>query len=269
MKEDALQRYKNELTLPPTQDLGLHGVTRASLRVLCKKAVLAQSASMKRRYSYSAISSVVSTQDEKNATSALRKLQKERLIISRLGFPEKAMELDRQIEQMRKKAKASREKEENELVEQRMKLLGIAHMRKEGRLEFILSEELNDAKQKFADEERKLLELQEIEFLRVLEGATRRAVGKLKKCNCTKDYLCRHNKTASYNTRRASKTVVQYRRNAKRLKQAGRTEEAQAWEEKAKEMDEEEQEEWRKTVAQGIISSPWGANEAKVDEVSI
>eukprot|EP00981_Chlorochromonas_danica_P008401 scaffold2187_cov182-Ochromonas_danica.AAC.2 len=113
-----------------------------------------------------------------------------------------------------------------------------------------------------------MLRRQEVEFLRVLENASRRAIGRVKKCNCIAPYMCRHNKTASYNTRRPTHTVVIYRRNAKRLRAAGRPEEAQTWDEKAKELDEAEQERWRTRVARSIVSSPWGANEAAVDQIT-
>ena len=182
---------------------------------------------MKRKYSYSAISSIDIKDYEggDHAVNALKQLQKERLIVSRLGFPDKAFELDKEIEVMREKAKKERTKEENVLLDQRMKLLAVSHCRKSQRLEFILAQETKVMNDHFTDEEDKCLKRQEIEFLRVLESATRRAIGRVKKCNCTQPYLCRHNKTASYNTRRPSKVVVQYRRNGRRLKQAGRPEE--------------------------------------------
>lgn len=261
--------YKNELNLSSSLDLGLHGVTRAALRVLCKDVVLQASKGIKRKYSYSALSSSIQsiTQDN-NAISALRMLQKERLIVSRLGFPDRAMELDREIEVMRMKAKKARAEEEGKILFQRMKTLGMSHARKEQRLEFILAEETRKMNERFENEERKLLRRQEIEFLRVLENATRRAIGRAKKCNCPTTYTCRHNKTASYNTRRPTYTVIQYRRNAKRLRAAGRPEESAAWDEKAKELDEKEQEAWRRKVADSIVSSPWGANEAAVDQIT-
>ena len=130
--------------------------------------------------------------------------------------------------------------------------------------------------------------------MRLMENASRRAIGKAKKCNCTEPYLCSHNKVpspcssptsrpaqtrptqpslrtpnaqvASYNTRRPTKTVVQYRRNGKRLRQSGRPEEGAAWEEKAADIDFEAQEEWRVHIASSIVASPWGANEAFVDQ---
>jgi hypothetical protein len=243
MRDEALKLYKGELNRPTSLDLGLQGPSRASLRVICRSAVLESSLTMRKKYSQSQMSSVHSAVDgEKNVMSALRILQKERLIVTRLGFPDKAMELDKEIELMRVKVKIAREKEEETIVAQRMKLLGLAHMRKQARLEYILSEEWKDLMTKNKEEEDRMVKRQELEFLRVLESATRRAIGRVKKCNCDKAYLCRHNKTASYNTRKPSKVVVQYRRNARRLRQAGRPEEGLVWDEKAKALDDIDQE---------------------------
>ena len=46
-----------------------------------------------------------------------------------------------------------------------------------------------------------------------------------------------------------------------------RPEEAAAWLEKARTIDEKEQEKWSSRVAESIVASPWGANEAVVDQV--
>eukprot|EP01031_Cornospumella_fuschlensis_P024357 gene24357-29442_t len=269
IRQRALKIYRNELNRPYSLDLGLHGVTRAALRVLCKESVLQSSTTMKRRYSHSALSSSIQDMiQNKNAISALRSLQKERLIVSRLGFADRAMEIDKEIEVMREKAKKARQEEEDKILAQRMKTLAISQNRKAQRLEYILAEETKQMTDRFREEEEKLLKRQEMEFIRVLENASRRAIGKVKKCNCPTPYTCRHNKTASYNTRRPTHLVVTYKRNAKRLKHAGRPEEAQMWEEKAKEIDESEQERWRSRVATSIVSSPWGANEAAVDQIT-
>ena len=40
---------------------------------------------------------------------------------------------------------------------------------------------------------------------------TQTHTGKVKRCNCPEPYLCRHNKTASYNTRRPAKEVLKYK----------------------------------------------------------
>lgn len=47
-----------------------------------------------------------------------------------------------------------------------------------------------------------------------------------------------------------------------------RPEEAAAWAEKARVIDEKEQEKWSHRVAESIVASPWGANEAAVDQLA-
>lgn len=59
---------------------------------------------VKRKYSYSAVGSTV--QEDADAANLgimakLKKLQKERLIVARLGFPDKAIEIDEHIEKIR------------------------------------------------------------------------------------------------------------------------------------------------------------------------
>lgn len=59
---------------------------------------------VKRKNIYSAVGShVMAEEDENNMgiMSKLKKLQKERLIVARLGFPDQAMEIDRDIEKIR------------------------------------------------------------------------------------------------------------------------------------------------------------------------
>ena len=94
------------------------------------------------------------------------------------------MELDRQIEEMRIKAKRARDEEENRkffcmhlwsllsltfppwpilgVLYQRMKNLAISHRRKEQRLETIIANELTQIKIKFQDEEEKMIRRQEV-----------------------------------------------------------------------------------------------------------
>jgi hypothetical protein len=94
-------------------------------------------------------------------------LMKERLIVSRLGFPEKAKELDEQIDVMRKKAMDEKKKEEKEMTDQRMAMLYTSQSRKENRLEYTLSQETQALMARFAAEEKHLADRQEQDFVKV------------------------------------------------------------------------------------------------------
>ena len=269
-KDGALRVYREELQVDPTYDLAVHSPSRARLRVLASTSVIDSTKKIKKKYSFSQGSSNHSSVniEGQSGQNALKMLMKERIIVSRLGFPDKAMELDMQIEAMRKIALEERKKEENEIINQRMTLLSTSHGRKRSRLEYTLAQETEALVNRFEAEEQHLLDRQEQDFIKMLEVANRAAMGKPKKCTCRDPYVCQHNKIASYNSRKPAKVVIEYRRNAKRLKQAGRPEESQIWEEKAQKIDDEDQEKWCKRVAQSIVCSPWGANEAIVDEMT-
>jgi hypothetical protein len=137
---------------------------------------LDSSKSVKRKYDYTSTSSTFSLQKETNHISALRQLQQERLIVTRLGFPEKAQELDKEIEKMRIKATKQRKKEETDVLENRMRLLAVAHQRREMKLEFLLQGDTNKMEDMFAREQAKLMRKQQEEFLRLLEGNIYREV---------------------------------------------------------------------------------------------
>ena len=77
-----------------------------------------------------------------------------------------------------------RDKEEAALVEQRMKMLGGSHARKRMNLEKQLHDEKSKLEKQYECEESDLLRRHERDFLALLEGATRRAIGRVKKCNC-------------------------------------------------------------------------------------
>ena len=269
-KDGALRVYREELQVDPTYDLAVHSPSRARLRVLASTSVIDSTKKIKKKYSFSQGSSNHSSVniEGQSGQNALKMLMKERIIVSRLGFPDKAMELDMQIDAMRKIALDERKKEENEIIDQRMTLLSTSHGRKRSRLEYTLAQETEALVTRFEAEEQHLLDRQEQDFIKMLEVANRAAMGKPKKCTCRDPYVCQHNKIASYNSRKPAKVVIEYRRNAKRLKQAGRPEESQIWEEKAQKIDDEDQEKWCKRVAQAIVCSPWGANVAVVDEMT-
>eukprot|EP01041_Mallomonas_annulata_P011296 gene11296-23636_t len=279
LKVHALKKYTSE-KCSPGFDIGRGTVSRSNLRVACKEMVMECSTSSYKRGlggSNSSMSGISAASSNNNYVDphapnaflkALRKLQHERLVVARLGFPEKAFELDQMISVMREKAKLERKKEEKKILHDSMKQITKILKSKKEKFEEELKKEIDIMEAKFNEEGEELLKRQERDFINCLKAATRRAIGRVKKCNCQQPYLCRHNKTASYNTRKPSKEVVQYRRNAQRLKQGGKPEEALLWQEKAIVLDQSEQEAWRNRVATGIVISPWGANEAVVDQMA-
>ena len=143
------------------------------------------------------------------------------------------MELDRMIEEMRVKAKQKNEQDLKAITELRMRQLSVSQTRKQDKLTQVFEKEIQDLEDKIMNEEIKLKTKQESSFLAMLEvnsvflcflynmliiclcynmsiiyiyfniqANSRRALGRTKKCTCDKAYVCRHNKTASYNTRR-------------------------------------------------------------------
>jgi len=262
-------KYNNEIKLPKNFDLGLKSPSRANLRSMIYRNILDNSQTNRRKYSYSNTSSVNSdiNNDNNNAISALKKLQKERLIISRLGFAEKAHELDKEIEIMREKASKLREKEENELLNEMMMILKKKNERKKQRVLDVLNQEKTCLRNTIRMEKQKLIEKQNMEFQNIVESTERKSIGKIKKCDCKLLYLCNHNKTSSWNIRKPKPIVVLYRKNSKRLKQGGRIEDALQIEEKADEIDYNDLIQWKDNIAKSITQTPWGANISIVDRM--
>ena len=174
-RDGAIRRYKEELKVDPTYDLGMQSPSRARLRVLAEQSVIDSTKKMKKKYSFSQGSSQQSALklEGQSHTTALKMLMKERLIVSRLGFPEKAKELDEQIDVMRKKAITEKKKEEKEMTDQRMTMLYTSQSRKENRLEYTLSQETQVLMERFAAEERHLADRQEQDFVKVRGRAYR------------------------------------------------------------------------------------------------
>lgn len=269
----ALSVYKDEFKSPSqivikTRGKKIEIMNNSALRLASREAVLKSSKAMTRKYSHSQISSQQSSAKSGASTgqqlSHLRQLQQERLLLSRLGFPDKALELDVEIAQVRDVIKSERKLLERKMLKNALKVLDIVQQAKRRELEDKLANELNNLRRNCRQEESELREKQEKDYLAILDNATRRAIGKVKKCNCPQPYLCTHNKTASYNTRKSKKVVLQYRQNAKRLKKGGKLEEAAQWEDKAREIDDQEQENWRKRISVSITASTWGGSGAQV-----
>lgn len=173
VKDKMINSYRSEVKIGPLLDLGNQSPSRSKLRVLARNTIIETTKkSMRKNYSSSQASSHQSLNLEgQSMVNALKMLMKERLIVTRLGFPDKAMELDREIEIMRKKAHDEKKRAEDDEVEQRMRLLTTSHVRKEQKLEYALFLETEELLERYEAEERVLLERQEQEFIMVRAAA--------------------------------------------------------------------------------------------------
>ena len=266
---EILQLYNNEIYNRSSIDLGVNGATRAKLRENVKQKLLNATTSTLVKKANSHISGNSSSihDYEGNAMSVLKKLQRERMIITRLGFTEKAEKLDEQIEKTRKAALEQRNKEQEELIREHLTVLEKKQERKLDRLNALLSSKKRELEKRLEAEYKNLLDKQEQEFVNMFQNTEKKAIGKISKCNCTNSYLCRHNESSSYNTRKPQPQVVLYKKSSKRLKQGGRSEDAVELENLALELDQQHQEAWRKHVSNSIVCSPWGANVSVMDRM--
>ena len=267
---NALTYYSREIHNNGAYDLGAKGPTRKILHKVCESAIF-DASELKKRKSYSNMSTMSGlSEDEKNkmnADSLLRQLQKERNIMSKLGFIEKAELIDKEINDLIERAEREKKEEETQLLNEQLILLNKKSDRRMQRLLVELEKEQDKLKNKHKLEYDRLLKQQERTFSKLIEDTQRRAIGKIKKCNCSNWYVCRHNKSASYNTRRPTPDVVNFKRNSERLKKKGQLDEAMMWEDKALELDDKHQEKWRNNVSKSISVSPWGPNGSIVDKL--
>lgn len=261
--------YAGEVDQPKNLDFGAKSVSRAKLRVLLTDVILDGAKIAQKSYSQSHLSSGKGSvyNDDDDATHKLRKLIKERLVVVRMGFVERANTLDAEIEELRKEAARERAVREKSLVDRAMVELERKLSVRRARLVHELGVEKKHLDEQLKKEYNRMKLAQSQEFNRIIENAQRRAMGKVRKCNCGYSHLCRHNKTASYNTRKPVKEVLLWRNNSRRLKKGGRAEDAALWEEKANELDYKQAEGFRMRAAKAVVSSPWGATEASVDKL--
>ncbi len=267
---NALVYYSREIHNTGAYDLGAKGPTRKILHKVCENAIF-DASELKKRKSYSNMSTLSGlSEDEKNKLnpdSLLRQLQKERNIMSKLGFIEKAELIDKEINELIQRVEKEKKAEEAQLLKEQIILLNKKSDRRMQRFLIELEKEQDRLKDKHKVEYDRQLKKQELIFSKLIEDTQRRAIGKIKKCNCVNWYVCRHNKSASYNTRRSTPDVVNFKRNSERLKKKGQLDEAMIWEDKALELDDEHQEKWRNNVSKSISVSSWGPNGSIIDKL--
>jgi len=265
--DKAYEYYMHEISNTGAYDLGPKGPTRKKLHRLCEHMIYDTSHLRKRKSSVYSTTSGVSDRSGQKADTLLRQLQRERNTMAKLGFIEKAEQIDDEIKSLMKRALDERKKEEGELLKEEMIVHENKSTRRRQRLNSELEVEMNNLLNKQITQCERLLNQQKQEFCKLIDNTQRRAIGKLKRCNCKSWYVCIHNKSASYNTRRPTPDIVIYKRNSSRLKKNGQIDEAMIWEDKALELDEEQQESWRQNISKSISVSPWGPNDSISDNL--
>jgi hypothetical protein len=105
----VLKKFEDEIDMPSNLDFGSKAPSRAQLRSLVQEVVLAGAKISKRSYSHSHLSSQNSSRGVgeelgDDAIARLKALQKERLIVVRMGFVERANQLDAEIAEWRAKS---------------------------------------------------------------------------------------------------------------------------------------------------------------------
>ncbi|CAM9142602.1 unnamed protein product, partial [Phaeothamnion confervicola] len=189
--------------------------------------------------------------------------------MSRMGFMDKAKEIDLLIEKERARLKQEREASEEEI--QKLKLGGLerAHTRRVEALALQQVKRLNSADH-VTEPARELEELrakQKRDYDIIIAETATRATGGVSSCTCVDEYMCRHNKSASYNTRKPTKDVIRLRQNAQRLRSSGREEEAEEMEARAVHLEAAAEEAWRAAVEVTVISSAWAGGKSRLEQL--
>ncbi|KAG5179530.1 hypothetical protein JKP88DRAFT_280231 [Tribonema minus] len=214
------------------------------------------------------------TRAEILAAMDIRELQMERLAMARMGFLDKAKEVENVIERERVTMLKEREEREQSILSQKLSSLGkyhhakaMGHRRRLVALESRLTRELQQFLGKCAKELSDTKDKHRREYEALIEETAQRAYGGVSSCQCRKRYLCRHNKTASYNTRKPTRDVISLRQNAERLRATGRIEEAEEFDRQAQAIDDKADKDWRTRVEQSIVSSAWSGGKSRLEQL--
>ncbi|CAN0194942.1 unnamed protein product, partial [Scytosiphon promiscuus] len=207
------------------------------------------------------------TRQEILASMDLRELQMERLAMARMGFLDKAREVEGWIEAERQKTQKEREEKEQAILAQKLGGLDMSHRRRFIGLESKQQQGEAQFRAKCEKEKEELRLKHKREYDMLIEETAQRAYGGVSSCQCQKTYLCRHNKTASYNTRKPTREVIRLRQNAERLRATGRVEEAEEFEIQAQVLDDACDKQWRTRVEQSIVSSAWSGGKSRLEQL--
>ena len=268
VRNKAISLYEDEINNNGAYDLGNMGPNRYSLYKVVEKAI-GGGLKLDKTKSSSNMSSVSreSQHEGKSNESVLTALVRERNTMAKLGFLERAEEIDAEIKEFTSKVNEDRKAEEKRIYKEQEVALDKKLERRSNRVLVGLEQEENALHEIQKEELNKLIRRQVDEFTKLIEDTKRRAVGKAKTCNCMSWYACTHNKSSSYKTRRSKPEVIILKRNGDRLRRKGLTEEAQVWNAKALELDHSHQQLWQQRMSQSIGAGSWGPNESVLDKL--
>eukprot|EP00903_Cladosiphon_okamuranus_P007130 g6927.t1 len=200
------------------------------------------------------------TRKEILAAMDLPELHVERAAMARMGFLDKAEELDIMIEAERARLKKERDQQDQTVLDQKMNGLGISHTRRNAAMDAAQAARIQSLQEKCAAEVEALKESQKKEYNILVSETATRATGGVSSCVCTDPFKCTHNKSASYNTRKPTK-------DGQRLRASGRLAEADEVDNMAVALEKKAEDEWRKTVEESILASAWCGGKSRLEQM--
>ncbi|CAM9702387.1 unnamed protein product, partial [Sphacelaria rigidula] len=186
--------------------------------------------------------------------------------MARMGFVDKAEELDRMIEAERTRLKKERDEQDAKVLDQKMAGLRVSHTRRGEAMDAAQIARIRALKEKCAAELEELKVKQKTEYDILISETATRATGGVSSCACTDAYKCRHNRSASYNTRKPTKDVIRLRQNGQRLRASGRLQEADEVDNMAAAIEARAEDHWRKRVEESILSSAWCGGKSRLEQ---
>ena len=201
---------------------------------------------------------------------AIKNLEAEKFQQSRMGFSKKAMSIEERISKIRKQANKEQEAMDKRILERRLAFKRFEHKKMIEQFENDARDIMKKLESELKQERRELLKQQETQIQSVITETRETVKGKVRKqCSCPQPYLCRHNRKNGTSLRKPSKKLVELRKRAMILSNSGYTSEALVWQEKAMNLDRQEELDWKKKISSSVFASPWGANDAKLDNLMV
>ncbi|CAM9483398.1 unnamed protein product [Ectocarpus fasciculatus] len=187
--------------------------------------------------------------------------------MARMGFLDKAEELDVMIEAERARLKKERDQQDQAVLDQKMNGLRMSHTRRSAAMNVAQEARITSLLEKCAAEIEDLKAKQKKEYDVLVGETATRATGGVSSCVCTDRFKCRHNKSASYNTRKPTKDVIRLRQNGQRLRASGRLAEADEVDNMAVAIEKLAEDQWRKRVEESILSSAWCGGKSRLEQM--